>query len=51
MDKVKPIQIRLIELSEEVADRLDYTSKLARDAAFINMLMDEGEKEATKFLK
>ena len=51
MDKLKPVQIRLIELSDEIADRLDYTSKLERDAAFIERLMDEGEKQATKFLK
>lgn len=50
-NKLKPVQIRLIELSDEIADRLDYTSKLERDAAFIERLMDEGEKQATKFLK
>ena len=38
-------------MSEEVTDRLDYTSKLERDAAFIDSLMDEGEKQAEKFLQ
>ena len=49
--KSKTIPLRLIELSEEIIDRLDYTSKLERDAVFIESLMDEGEKQATKFLK
>jgi NTE family protein len=50
-DKVKPVQIRWIKKSEEITDRLDYTSKLERDEAFINSLMDEGEKQANDFLK
>ena len=50
-EKYKPVQIRWIAMSEEVTDRLDYTSKLERDAAFIDSLMDEGEKQAEKFLE
>jgi NTE family protein len=50
-EKYKPVKIRWIAMSEEVTDRLDYTSKLERDAAFIDSLMDEGEKQAEKFLK
>jgi NTE family protein len=51
MDKVKPVEIRWIKMSEEITDRLDYSSKLERDAAFIEGLMDEGERQAKKFLK
>ena len=50
MDKVKPVEIRWIKMSEEITDRLDYSSKLERDAAFIEGLMDEGERQAKKFL-
>jgi NTE family protein len=48
--KYKPVEIRWIVMSEETTNLLDYTSKLERDAAFINGLMDEGEKQAEKFL-
>lgn len=48
---VKPVEIRWIRMSKEITDRLDYTSKLERDAAFINSLMDEGEMHAENFLK
>ena len=37
-------------MSEEVNDRLDNTSKLERDAGFIDRLMDEGEKQVMSFL-
>jgi NTE family protein len=49
--KVKPIQIRWIKMSEEIADHLDSTSKMERDATFIERLMEEGEKQAEDFLK
>lgn len=51
MEKVKPVDIRWIKMSEGVADRLDSTSKLERDADFIKGLMNEGEKQAEAFLK
>ena len=51
MEKVKPVQIRCIKMSEEISARLDYSSKLERDAVFIKELMDEGEKQAKEFLK
>jgi hypothetical protein len=50
-DKYKTIAIRWIAMSEEVTDRLDYTSKLERDAEFIDQLMAEGEKQAEIFCK
>ena len=51
MQKYKTIEIRWIRMGEEITDRLDYTSKLERDATFIQGLMDEGEKQAEVFLK
>jgi len=50
-DKYKTVTIRWIAMSEEVTDRLDYTSKLERDAEFIDKLMAEGEKQAEIFCK
>ena len=38
-------------MSKKVTDRLDYTSKLERDAEFIDKLMAEGEKQAEIFCK
>ncbi len=49
--KYKPVKIRWIAMSEEKSDSLDYTSKLERDAGFIDRLMAEGEKQAGDFLK
>jgi len=49
--KYKTIDIRWIKMNEELADRLDYTSKLERDAEFIKYLMNEGEKQAQQFLE
>lgn len=49
--RYKTIEIRWIEMSEKTSERLDYATKLERNAAFIKSLMDEGEKEAEKFLK
>lgn len=47
--KLKPIKVRFIGMSREVGDNLDYVSKLDRDPAFINMLMEDGEKQAQLF--
>ena len=48
--KYKPVKIRWVAMSETMTDNLDYTSKLERDASFIERLMDEGEKQAEAFL-
>ena len=47
--QLKPIKVRFIAMSREVADNLDYVSKLDREPTFINMLMEEGEKQAQLF--
>lgn len=46
----KPITIRWIQMSEQVSEKLDYASKLDRSPSFIQMLMQDGEKQATHFL-
>lgn len=45
-----PIRVRFISMSKELGDSLDYVSKLDRDPAFINMLIDDGEDQANMFL-
>lgn len=47
--QLKPIKVRFIGMSHEVGDNLDYVSKLDRDPAFINMLIEDGEKQAQLF--
>lgn len=47
--QLKPIKVRFIGISPEVADNLDYVSKLDREPTFINMLVEEGEKQAQLF--
>lgn len=47
----EPVTIRTVTMSEELQDRLDYASKLNRDADFIRMLIKDGEKQGKQFLK
>ncbi|MEB3886049.1 patatin-like phospholipase family protein [Lyngbya sp. CCY1209] len=44
------IKLRMIRMSEPLAESLDYASKLDRSPAHINNLIAEGEQEATAFL-
>lgn len=44
------IKLRILRMNEPLAESLDYASKLDRSPAHINMLIAEGEKEATEFL-
>ncbi|MGC9526991.1 MAG: patatin-like phospholipase family protein [Limnospira sp.] len=44
------IKLRIIRMSEPLAESLDYASKLDRSPTHINMLIAEGEMEASKFL-
>ncbi|HIK10650.1 MAG TPA: patatin-like phospholipase family protein [Oscillatoriaceae cyanobacterium M33_DOE_052] len=52
MERVKPtpIDVRLIQMSDELSDSLDYASKLDRSPAYIQRLMADGEKQAEVFL-
>jgi NTE family protein len=48
-NQLQPVRVRFITMSKEVADGLDYASKLDRSPAFIEMLIEEGENQAQKF--
>ena len=48
---LKPVRLRIISIGDEVGATLDYASKLDRNPSHILGLMEEGEKQATRFLK
>jgi NTE family protein len=48
--KYRPVDIRFVEMSTELQERLDYASKLNRDAAFIDRLIKDGEKQGCELL-
>lgn len=45
-----PVKIRVVAMSPEVADSLDYESKLQRDKRFVEHLMAHGRDQAALFL-
>ena len=45
------IELRLLDMSEEMHQKLDFASKLDRNPSFIRELMDYGEEQAEEFLK
>jgi NTE family protein len=47
----EPIIVHIIRMSPEIQEALDYSSKLNRDRAHINHLIEDGEKQARIFLK
>lgn len=49
--KYLPIKIRVITMADEVADTLDYESKLSRNASAIDHLVKHGQHRATEFLR
>ncbi len=46
-----PVTVRIIRMSEELMDTLDYVTKLSRQPELINRLMQEGEQQARAFLE
>lgn len=48
--ELKPIRIRWIRMSKPLSDTLTYSTKLKRDAEFIEMLIRDGEDQAAVFL-
>ena len=42
-------KLRLINMSEQLAESLDYTSKLDRNPSFIDKLLADGESQAERF--
>ena len=49
--KYKPIIIHIIEMSPEMQEHLDYSSKINRDSKHINRLIEDGENQGNKFLE
>ena len=49
--KYLPIKIRVITMADEVADTLDYESKLSRNPSAIDHLVEHGQRRATEFLR
>jgi NTE family protein len=50
LDAAGVVKVRFIRMSEEMAQKLDYPSKLSRQPAHINGLIAEGEARASAFL-
>ncbi|PDW04412.1 hypothetical protein CJ255_03875 [Candidatus Viridilinea mediisalina] len=49
-NQAKPVDIRWIEMSEDLDLRLGYVTKLNRDPTFITALIADGEAQAERFL-
>jgi NTE family protein len=49
-EKYRPIRGRAITMSDEIAAGLDYESKLSRNSAMLDMLMEHGQAQAKDFL-
>jgi NTE family protein len=48
--RYRNVTLRKIEMSESLAEELDYASKLNRSSTHITALIDDGEKQADAFL-
>ena len=48
--RYSPIRIRVVTMADEVADTLDYESKLSRNPSAIDNLVEHGQHQATEFL-
>jgi NTE family protein len=51
VSNAEPVEIHSIEMSEDLQDSLDYVSKLSREPAHIERLIQDGEKQGRAFLK
>ena len=49
--KYKQIKIHIIEMSPEMQEDLDYSSKINRDSKHIDRLIEDGEKQSNIFLE
>jgi hypothetical protein len=49
-EMMEPIKVRFIRMSSELAESLDYPSKLSRHPAHIARLIADGEAQAANFL-
>ncbi len=50
LDTTEPIAVRFIRMSPELAENLDYPSKLSRQPGYIDGLLADGELQAREFL-
>ncbi len=48
--RYRPVRLRMIEMSPELQEKLDYATKLDRSSRFINELMQHGETQGRRFL-
>jgi NTE family protein len=48
--KLKPIKIRVLTLSKQLSDSLNYSTKLSRDRDLVDTLIADGEAQAGEFL-
>lgn len=49
--QLKPIKIRILEMSKQLSDSLNYSTKLSRDRGMVDRLVQDGEAQAAKFLE
>jgi NTE family protein len=47
----KPVEVRIVEMSPELQENLNYSTKINRSADHINRLIEDGEKQGNKFLQ
>lgn len=50
-NNLKHTDVFIVKMSEELADTLDYASKINREADYINRLMEDGETRGNLFLQ
>jgi NTE family protein len=51
LKRFRPIKLRAITMAGDIADNLDYESKLNRDPDFLRLLLAHGEKRGRQFLE
>ena len=49
--KLKPIKIRVLQMSKQLSDSLNYWTKLSRDRDLVDTLIEDGENQAGDFLR
>ena len=47
----KPVQVRIVAMSRELQESLNYSTKLDRSAAHISRLIEDGDQQGTRFLQ
>ena len=47
----RPVKVRSVEMSPELQESLNYSTKINRNADHINRLIEDGERQGNKFLQ